>query len=238
MTEEEWLACEDPQAMLGFLGGRASDRKLRLFGCGCIRRVLHLLAAEAACRRTVEFAERFADGLATRRDLHGRAWGPPGEAFSVVLWKAPEAAQSAAEFGAVRVKLAAVGDSRPGDAAATLRLFLAAELMSPEELARAEAAYEDERLAQARLARDVFGNPFRPVTIMPALLSPTVTGLAAVAYEQRALPSGHLDPARLAVLADALEDAGCADPDLLGHLRSPGPHVRGCWALDLILCKE
>jgi hypothetical protein len=38
--------------------------------------------------------------------------------------------------------------------------------------------------------------------------------------------------------ADALEDAGCTDSDLLGHLRSPGPHVRGCWTVDLVLGKS
>jgi hypothetical protein len=43
---------------------------------------------------------------------------------------------------------------------------------------------------------------------------------------------------RLAVLADALEDAGCTDAELLGHLRGPGPHVRGCWALDKVLGKS
>jgi hypothetical protein len=52
------------------------------------------------------------------------------------------------------------------------------------------------------------------------------------------LPSGHLDPARLAVLADALEDADCTDEAILAHLRSPGLHVLGCWALDLIRGKE
>jgi hypothetical protein len=40
---------------------------------------------------------------------------------------------------------------------------------------------------------------------------------------------------RMPVLADALEDAGCTDAELLAHLRSPGPHVRGCWAIDLLL---
>jgi hypothetical protein len=84
------------------------------------------------------------------------------------------------------------------------------------------------------LLRDIFGNPFRPVSINPAWLTPTVTDLATVAYEERALPSGELDPARLAVLADALEEAGCDNADLLSHLRSPGPHVRGCWAVDLL----
>jgi hypothetical protein len=54
---------------------------------------------------------------------------------------------------------------------------------------------------------------------------------------ERSLPSGELDPARLAVLADALEDAGCTDAELPGHLHSAGPHVRGCRALDLILGK-
>ena len=61
---------------------------------------------------------------------------------------------------------------------------------------------------------------------------------AQAAYEERELPSGHLSPTRLAVLADALEEAGCRDADLLAHLRAPGPHVRGCWALDLLLGKE
>jgi hypothetical protein len=52
------------------------------------------------------------------------------------------------------------------------------------------------------------------------------------------LPSSELDTARLTVLADALEEAGCGDGEMLGHLRSAGPHVRGCWALDLVLGKE
>ena len=65
-----------------------------------------------------------------------------------------------------------------------------------------------------------------------------MVALARVAYDQRELPSGTLDVARLAVLADALEEAGCTDADLLGHLRGPGPHARGCWAVDLLLGKS
>jgi hypothetical protein len=85
------------------------------------------------------------------------------------------------------------------------------------------------------LLRDITGNPFRPIALNPAWRTPTVTNLGTGAYEERALPSGELDPARLAVLADALEEAGCRDQSVLDHLRSPGPHVRGCWPLDLIL---
>jgi hypothetical protein len=55
--------------------------------------------------------------------------------------------------------------------------------------------------------------------------------LAQAIYEDRAFD-------RLPVLADALEDAGCTNSDLLGHLRGPGPHARGCWVLDLLLGKE
>jgi hypothetical protein len=91
---------------------------------------------------------------------------------------------------------------------------------------------------EAALLRDLFGSPFSPVAIATDWLTPSALSLAQAAYDERIMPRGELDPARLAVLADALEEAGCTDPDLLGHLRSPGPHVRGCWALDLILGKE
>jgi hypothetical protein len=86
-----------------------------------------------------------------------------------------------------------------------------------------------------RLLRDVFGNPFRPVTLDPVWQTPQVVALAQAACEQREVPAGTLGPARLAVLADALEDAGCTNCDILDHLHGPGPHVRGCWALDLLL---
>jgi hypothetical protein len=69
-------------------------------------------------------------------------------------------------------------------------------------------------------------------------LTATVQALAQAAYNERSLPVGTLDLSRLAVLGDALEEAGCGDDTLLTHLRSPGPHVRGCWALDLVLAKE
>jgi len=95
-----------------------------------------------------------------------------------------------------------------------------------------------ERRAECHLLREVFGNPFRPATISPAWRTPQVVALAQAASEERELPAGTLDQARLAVLADALEEAGCDQADLLAHLRGPGPHVRGCWAVDLLLGKQ
>jgi hypothetical protein len=80
----------------------------------------------------------------------------------------------------------------------------------------------------AALLRDICGNPFRPVTLDPAWTTPTVVQLARSLYEERRFQD-------LPVLADALEEAGCQDQSILEHLRSTGPHVRGCWPLDLIL---
>ncbi len=90
----------------------------------------------------------------------------------------------------------------------------------------------DPLLAQLspNLIRDIFGNPFRPVVANPAWLTPTVVSIASAIYAERAFD-------RLPILADALEEAGCADADLLLHGRQPGEHVRGCWAVDLVLGK-
>jgi hypothetical protein len=100
-------------------------------------------------------------------------------------------------------------------------------------LAQTRSTVQKER--RATLARCIFGNPFRRMTPDPASLSPTVQALALAAYEDRLPRSTELDPTRLAILADALEEAGCTDTHLLDHLRSPGPHVRGCWPVDLVL---
>jgi hypothetical protein len=91
--------------------------------------------------------------------------------------------------------------------------------------------------------RDIFGNPFRsPPHINPRWLAwndGTVRRLAEAAYAERDMRSGRLHNARLMVLADALEDAGCAEPVLLSHCREQGAvHVRGCFLLDLLLGKE
>jgi hypothetical protein len=96
------------------------------------------------------------------------------------------------------------------------------------------------RLDCCTTLRCIFGNPFRPVCISPVVVAwndAAVARLAQAAYEKRNLPEGTLDNGLLAVLADALEEAGCTDADILGHLRGPGPHVRGCWPVDLCLGK-
>jgi hypothetical protein len=96
---------------------------------------------------------------------------------------------------------------------------------------------------QARLLREVFGPfPFRAApAVKPAWLAwqdGAVVKLSQGPTKTAACQRGRWNLVRLTLLADTLEDAGCADADLLGHLRGPGPHVRGCWAVDLILSKD
>jgi hypothetical protein len=95
---------------------------------------------------------------------------------------------------------------------------------------------------QAILVHDIFGNPFRHLLrLSQAVLAwndGIIPRIAEAIYEERLLPEGTLDNVRLTILADALLDAGCDDEELIAHCRSERPHVRGCWAVDLILGKE
>jgi hypothetical protein len=223
MTEAEWLACADPQPMLESLRGKGSDRKLYLFASACCRRARRLLN-DPRSRRAVEAAELFADGLIGEEER----------------WRAASEAEDAE------------GPDNPGWAgpyyvacdtfdAETAAYYARAGLSpgAPESGINAVRPDEPAVVAEARSQcdplRDLFGNPFRPASSDPAWLTPDVIALALAAYDQRTLPSGTLGPARLALLADALEEAGCDNADLLAHLRGEGPHVGGCWAVDLAM---
>jgi hypothetical protein len=227
MDEAEWLACVGPEPLLLFLAeAGASDRKRRLFGCACVRGVWGELADERL-RQATEVAERFADGLATARQLES------ARKKAARLHKG--VGDIIADHGAMAVT--ALCERTAG-------WFVPAESMGAvaaearfDERTSWGAAHEEEKRAQAVALRDVFGNPFRPVTVPGAWLTPAVVALAEAAYEERLLPSGELDTQRLAILADALEEAGAAGA-LLEHLRSSGPHVRGCFAVDLVLARE
>ncbi len=204
MTEAEWLACESPERMLKFLrDGNASDRKLRLFSCGCYRQVPFCLEEEAT-RSALETAERFADALATPEELRAARTnrGGPGNAR---FWITRTSAAAAAG-GALWSPLDAPHFYDP----------VARHFRFPKALA---------------LLRDVFGNPFRPATFSTEWRSSTTVALAAQMYESR-------DFSAMPILADALQDAGCDDADVLNHCRKPSVHVRGCWVVDLVLGKE
>jgi hypothetical protein len=245
MTESEWLACIDPIPMLDFVKGTASDRKLRLFACACFRHVLHLLTDKQISRKTIEFAERFADGLATRNELHGHAWGKSGKAGPVVQRKAWDAAADSVESGAGWVANAVLAlDEEKYKAWLTAwdvawlqqgyplseAVEIANASLPVEWVAAGKSARIEERKHQAFVVRDIFGNPFRLPTLDPSWATPSVVQLAQAMYDERAFD-------RMAELADILEEAGCHDSEVVGHCRQPWPHVRGCSVVDWILGK-
>jgi hypothetical protein len=217
MTEEQWLRCTEPILMLEHLrdSGTPSERKLRLFAAACCRRGWHLLNASGWA--AIETSERFAEGLVSQQELMAAVW----------------AHQNREVHTRNAIDAAVVGAWRP--AVALLTVVCAEPPSSPEALAR-EAA------VQITLLRDVLGNPFRPPPpplVLPEWSDSIISRMATSLYAERLLPSGHLDAERLAVLCDALLDAGCPeDHELLAHFRSPGPHVRGCFAIDLLTGKE
>jgi hypothetical protein len=233
VTEPEWVACTDPRVMLEYLSGEVSDRKLRLFAVACCRRIWHLVSDERS-RRAVDAAERYADGLAPLDELAAAqreaapAYTDGTDAFYGLRpgitpphSTAPHAAaRHAADPPPIHV--------RPADDSAGYSVFKPRPFPYPEE--EANAAVAPERAAQAVLLRELFGPPpIRPVAVEPAWLTwqaGTIPRMPRAIYEERLFPSGHLDSSRLAVLADALEEAGCSDPGLLAHLRGTGPHVR------------
>jgi hypothetical protein len=88
-----------------------------------------------------------------------------------------------------------------------------------------------EQAGQSDIIRDIFCNPFRPVTFDPPWRSDTAVAIARQMYESR-------DFFAMPVFADALQDAGCDSADILDHCRGSGQHVRGCWVVDLILGRK
>jgi hypothetical protein len=208
MTEAEWLACTDPRLQLVFLEGKATDRKARLFACGVGRCMLPYLGDERS-RRVVEVAEKHADGLATGTELAA----------------AREAALDA-KRGAASHIVSWLGDRFPWQAARMTVVSI--QQVQTDGTAR---DWSSNVAARSRsLLHCVFGNPFKSSALDPSWLDwngSTVVKLAQGIYDDRAFD-------RLPVLADALEEAGCHDADILGHCRHPGPHVRGCWVVDLL----
>jgi hypothetical protein len=216
MTEAEWLSCKDLAWMLRFLEGKASERKLRLFVVACCRRVPRLMRQEV-CRQAVEVAERFADGAASRNDLEETYDFFLREIHQSSDWSADRWVRYLAS-GCVRPDLI----SRDADIVSFARNYTV-------------VSRQEENRVQVRLLKDIFGNPFHPLSVLdPALLSwndGTIPKLARAIYEERCFED-------LPILGDALEEAGCTNVDILNHCRQHGEHVRGCLALDLILGKE
>jgi hypothetical protein len=235
MTEAEWSALPDYRKLLEGIESKVSDRKLRLFAVACCRSVWPLLTPEG--RKAVEIAESFADGLVTIDELHGiREAFRVAETYEGVSHIVrgrryrPDLGGHAADENALWAARYAMRES--ADLATWRALRADGRDFTATEFGNMLSA---EMATRRRLLHDVVGPvPFSRVTVRPSWLgwnSGIVRRTAAGIYEERAFD-------RLPILHDGLLDAGCDNEDILAHCRGAGPHVRGCWVIDLILGKE
>jgi hypothetical protein len=214
MTDAQWRSSGDLVKMLEALAKVAGRRKFQLFTCACLRQ-LWGRTSERPFRKAVVYAERFAEGLIDRDELRS-AW--------VQAWP----------WGWERLRTASIVSVAP--MTHDLPYWRALEAANETASLLAQGArhggvylkkvFDAARREQVALVREVFGDPFREVRFEPRWRTAEVARLAETVSEE-----GGWD--ELPVLADALLDAGCDDEEVLGHLRSPGPHFRGCWAVDL-----
>lgn len=220
MREQDWLKCEDPETMLNrllhhvwvpFLVAKVpkpSDRKLRLIG----------VAMWWAWRNRCYIHDATALGKTHRESLEfidGLLAKPTGDEWNLHI-------QSPGEFATGSLQHYTVAGIRP------------ARFVTP---AMRDAARERlPRPMAAEIIREIIGNPFRPSSVLKP--APWVCVDAARAIRVMAQDAYEGDWGVMPLIADALEYDGYADAAVLSHLRMPGQHYRGCWALDLILGKE
>jgi hypothetical protein len=213
MTEEVWWSCDNPEIMLESVRPRASKRKLRLFAAACFRRLARLLPDD-----------RQQQAINLLEDAPGEDVFPRGAVQRLRL-ALPSSLES---FG---------GKCSDTDDPYFVGLMLYREFVSSSAAHHATVATRGladcvgERQAQCRLLRCILGPlPFRTISVSPAMRTATVIALAQTVYQDKAFE-------QLPILADAMETTGCGESEIVNHLRQPGPHVRGCWAVDLILGK-
>jgi hypothetical protein len=245
MTEQEWLESHNPLQMLNSIRGRVSnnvefnlhlrlssadrtppdfargkfsDRKARLCAVAACR-TLWTQMTELASRNAVEVSESFADEQASNSDLHAAGKKLDAATRSKLRAKARYPALWAGAWDAARSAV------RIGDWDSAVLCHFAAQG------GVGSSSSNNANLRLCHLLRDIFGNPFHPVTIDSRWLTSTVSELADAIYAERAFD-------RMSILADALMDAGCDSDEIIQHCRGPGPHVRGCWIVDLLLGKE
>jgi hypothetical protein len=252
MTEQEWLTSDRPARMVNYVAGKwedgrrqVSERKLRLFACACCRQVWDLLGEER-CRRAVEMAERYGDGGVDCKAMDEAFFGlaPPGEpqpAFALAVVPLNFTLGSeAARAVLANLLLESRGPATRRALAARCADLLREIAGNPVRPVR----LPEERTCCGRCGGERCSHDSGECRCddcgadawmsSRGWITSQVRSLAQDAYHHRQ-PDGTLDPLTLAALADALEEAGCAEGDVLRHLRAPVPHVRGCWGVDLIL---
>ncbi|HJZ91318.1 MAG TPA: hypothetical protein VKE40_10635 [Gemmataceae bacterium] len=210
MTEAEWIASTDPELLIEFIRPNVTERKLRLFAATRFAQLIDLLPHDRQ-HRGIHLLEQMGDGTAAPN------WRLEARRDVLVDYRGglPTGDHSRDDPDHVALMLyrAIVSSDAAGHAAHATRGIINSN---------------EKQAEQCEILRDVLSNPFRPVAVDPRWRTADVAGLARAIYEDKAFD-------RLPILADALMDAGCADEQVLAHCRGEGPHVRGCWVVDLVL---
>jgi hypothetical protein len=206
MTEPEWLSAVEPRPMLAFLAPHLTERKVRLFAVACCRHLGELIH-HASSVAAVDLAELAADGGVPRDQLLDASLLADDYFGSTCVYGTSTGDQAA--------RTAVAASAATADEILHLH-FLSFRYPAPQI-----------RAAHADFLRDIFGNPFRPVGVDAAWRTSAVLGLCRQVYDTR-------DFTAMPILADALQDAGCADEQVLAHCRHSAPHTRGCWVVDLL----
>jgi len=244
ITESEWLTATRPTAMLMHVCGirkvhrnESGLRKLRSFAAETCRRAVARVD-DPLYRGVVTAMEAVvvggADPAAVRSGYRRIRQSYQGDGMFTMSFTDAVTSADLKEFG------------RPNPQErlmAALHGLVQTLLYNPNARFHWVTGHEDAAVAarfdnveaefahQADLVRDLFGNPFRPVKFDPRWRTSDAVALADAMYRSR-------DFGPMPVLADALEEAGCTNADVLAHCRGDGPHVRGCWVVDLVLGKS
>jgi hypothetical protein len=244
MTEEEWVAATDPSQFQESLQGTGNYRKLRLFAVACFRPFSHL-CTDVRSQNALRTSEEYADGLVElyplinahlyATDVLDNLPAPASDTYPYAddaAYFAVQLARPSRRFRDGEVDIDPIDVFHLIDSISYLSGHSQNnfKIGAYTDKAVFEKGMAIEKERQCRLLREIFGNPFRPVSFDAAWVTSTVLALAEGIYQERAFD-------RLPILADALQDAGCDNDDILNHCRGDGPHVRGCWVVDAILGK-
>ncbi|HEY1191823.1 MAG TPA: hypothetical protein VGE74_29600 [Gemmata sp.] len=268
MTEERWLNSDDYPALLRFIHSRTTIRQARLCMSGCCRqwagqfsdsRIPCIIEAAEYCADNAD-AERALNAHQQRWLLSREPRVPKSGRWCWLAqtiadahqkldecrvegtwdgtrYRSSEAAMAHALYMALREDPLETFVGGEGDAVAYCTSLLdrtgVLHLRNTpgQSLFEIDQAKDRIRLVLANVLRDIFANPFRPAAFSPEWRTDTAVALAQRMYESR-------DFGAMPILADALQDAGCENEDILTHCRGGEPHVRGCWVADLVLGKE
>jgi hypothetical protein len=234
MDENTWLTGTDPVVLLndlypmrGLHSTQPQARKCRMYFLACARRAWSVLPP--VCRTLVELAERFVDTplggddvWKESRAIAERLMNSDGDPADLAI----------ATLALTELDVVASEEPTPKPAAQPLPPELwrgvASLVYLPFEDTTPSFGWVPQSLHSLRLLREVYGNPCRLTPFSPEWRTDTACLLARQMYEVRNFSA-------MPILADALQDAGCEDDEVLNHCRNPQEHVRGCWVVDLVL---